>query len=174
MALISLVISTVSFILAAISYWRSGPFVYLESTYRESARELSITIENSGRSPITIKDIRLAVVRERPVRRPHVNKYMQGYTQIIPTVLGDLPASEWCANADVFELPIRLQSNDSTPYAIVRPEVIMPLISNHNLSEVAVRYVVRIPRGNREGHIRREDLRRFVESQLRIASGKRP
>lgn len=172
MALIALVISVASFILAVVSHLKSGPLVYLECSYREMTRELSITIENSGRSPVTIKDIHLAIVHEKPVRHPYVNKYNQGHTEIKTTPLGDLPASEWCANADVFNLPIRLQSNDSTPYGVVRPEAIMPLVSDHNLSEVRVKYVMRTPRRNRKGHIRHDDLRRFIESRRNIAGGK--
>jgi hypothetical protein len=160
----ALVVSVLSLILSARGQHVGGPVVHVDWNYRETTRELSINVENSGRSDVEIKALDLTIVYEEVIWSEMKNRYGQKTYHMRKTEVGEIPASQWSANYDAFGLPFRLPSYSSMPYALVQPDAIRPLLSPYPLDKVVLKCIVRFPRGKSIARIRSDDLEHFIAS----------
>jgi hypothetical protein len=126
--------------LAEKAYRAAGPIVFIDWAYDERIRQLTVSVVNSGRSEITIYDLRLVMMHEVITRRSPSGKYFDSRMEPIE----DTPKIRWWQDYESKQLPVRLTANSKFSVRVNR-KGISPLPVDIPLNELLMRFVAETP-----------------------------
>lgn len=145
--------------LAEKAYRAAGPIVYIDWVYDERIRQLTVSVVNSGRSEITIYDLRLVVMHEVITRSSPSGRYFDSRMELME----EIPKSRWWEGYESNQLPVRLAANSKFPVH-VNSKGISPLPVDIPINELQLRFVAETPNRYEFGDISGESysLRHFI------------
>lgn len=126
--------------LAEKAYRAAGPIVFLDWVYDERTRQLTVSVVNSGRSEITIYDLRLVMMHEVITRRSPSGKYFDSRMEPIE----EIPKLRWWQDYKPKQLPVRLAANSKFSVC-VNSKGISPLPVDVPLNNLLIRIVAEMP-----------------------------
>jgi hypothetical protein len=144
--------------LAERAYRAAGPIVFIDWIYDERIRQLTVSVVNSGRSEITIYDLRLVIARE--VITPGS---LGGYFDSRIETIEEIPKIRWWEGFESKQLPVRLAASSKFPVC-VNSKGIGPLPVDIPLPDLLLRFVAETPTRYEFTDIRAEGytLRHFL------------
>ena len=100
--------------LAEKAYRAAGPVVSIDWVYNERIRQLTVSVVNSGRSGVTIYDLRLVIMREVITRGSSSSLYFDSQMEPIE----EIPKMRWWEGYESNQLPVRLAANSKFPVRV--------------------------------------------------------
>lgn len=140
MSTLSILLGLKAHSLAEKAYRAAGPIVFVDWVYDERIRQLTVSVVNSGRSEITIYDLRLVIMHEVITRRSPIGKAFDMRMEYIE----EIPKIRWRERYESNQLPVRLAANSKFPVR-VNSKGIAPLPADIPLHELLLRFVAETP-----------------------------
>jgi hypothetical protein len=157
-------VSTLSFFLAVKAHslaekahLAAGPVVYVDWEYDATARELIVSVVNSGRSDTTIYDLHLVIVREIITSVSISGEFFNMH--MAPIV--DVPKIQWWKNYDPKILPARIAASSKFPVHVNNNGISLP-IEEFSIYDILLRFVVENPNSYEMAYFRGDILRHFI------------
>ncbi len=126
--------------LAERAYRAAGPIVSIDWVYDERIRQLTVSVVNSGRSDVTIYDLRLVIMHEVITRSSPSGIYFDSRMEPIE----EIPKIRWWEGYQSNQLPVRLAASSKFPVR-VSSKGIGPLPVDIPLHELLLRFVAETP-----------------------------
>ena len=126
--------------LAVKAYRAAGPIVFIDWLYDERIRQLTVSVVNSGRSEITIYELRLFIMHEVITRRSPIGNAFDMRMEYV----GEVPKIQWWDGYESNQLPVRLAANSKFPVR-VNSKDIGQLPADIPLNELLLRFEAETP-----------------------------